>query len=149
MLSKLSEEGMAGFPWCLSGKESACQCRRQVPSLIRDDPTCLRATKAIAPQLLSLCSRAREPQLLKSAHPRACVPQQEKPLQWEACVSRLDSGPRSLQLEQSLHSNEDPTHPEININTLKKNFKAWQTDTQEVLVSQPPLQLGWSHVTGF
>ena len=43
---------------------------------------------ARAPQLLSLCSRAREPQLLSphatttEAHaPRACAPQQEKPPQ--------------------------------------------------------------------
>ena len=44
-------------------------------------------------QLLSLCSRARVPQLL-SLHdttnearvPRACAPQQEKPLQREACA---------------------------------------------------------------
>ena len=43
------------------------------------------------PQLLSLRSRAREPQLLspcvattEARVPRACAPQQEKPLQWEA-----------------------------------------------------------------
>ena len=30
-------------------------------------------------QLLSLSSRAHEPQLLKPVHPRACAPQQEKP----------------------------------------------------------------------
>ena len=47
-----------------------------------------RSNYAHAPQLLSLCSRAREPQLL-STHatttearmPRARAPQQEKPLQ--------------------------------------------------------------------
>ena len=33
------------------------------------------------PQLLSLCSIAREPQLLKPARPRDCAPQQEKPPQ--------------------------------------------------------------------
>ena len=36
-----------------------------VPSLIREDPTCCGATK---PQLLSLCSRTREPQLLSLPH---------------------------------------------------------------------------------
>ena len=40
-----------------------------VPSLIREDPTCFRATKAV-----SLCSRAQEPQLLKPMHPRARAP---------------------------------------------------------------------------
>ena len=47
-----------------------------------------RSNKACVPQLLSLCSRAREPQLLSlratttEAHvPRACALQQEKPRQ--------------------------------------------------------------------
>ena len=46
------------------------------------------SNEAHVPQLLSLCSRAREPQLLSSRTattearvPRACAPQQEKPLQ--------------------------------------------------------------------
>ena len=50
-----------------------------------------RSNWACAPQLLSLRSRALEPQLLSlcatttEAHaPRAHAPQQEKPLQWEA-----------------------------------------------------------------
>ena len=50
-----------------------------------------QSNEACAPQLLSLCSRARGPQLLSlhatttEAHaPRACTPQQEKPPQWEA-----------------------------------------------------------------
>ena len=38
--------------------------------------------EACAPQLPSLCSTAREPQLLMPAHPRACAPP-GKPLQWE------------------------------------------------------------------
>ena len=48
----------------------------------------LRSNKACAPQLLSLRSRACEPQLLspcgttaEACAPRACAPQQEKPLQ--------------------------------------------------------------------
>ena len=52
-----------------------------------------RSNYARVPQLLSLCSRAREPQLLSphaattEAHvPRAHAPQQEKPPQWEACA---------------------------------------------------------------
>ena len=38
-----------------------------------------RGNDAHAPQLLSLCSRARGPQLLKPTHPRDYAPQQEKP----------------------------------------------------------------------
>ena len=60
----------------------------RVRSLVREDPTCCRATKPVHPQLLSLCSRAREPQLLsprattnEACVPRAHVPQQEKPPQ--------------------------------------------------------------------
>ena len=57
-----------------------------VRALVREGPACCGATKPIhAPQLLSLCSRAREPQLLSphatttEAHvPRACALQQEK-----------------------------------------------------------------------
>ena len=52
-----------------------------------------RSNQAHAPQLVSLCSRAQGPRLLKLAHPRACAPKQERPLQWE---------PRALQLESSL-----------------------------------------------
>ena len=44
------------------------------------------SNKAPAPQLLSLCSRAHKPQLLKPPAPRARAPQQEKPPQWEACA---------------------------------------------------------------
>ena len=39
------------------------------------------SNRAHLPQLLSLCSRVWEPQLLKPMHPRACALQQEKPLQ--------------------------------------------------------------------
>ena len=38
-----------------------------------------RSSEACGPQLLSLCSRAREPQLLKPMRSRACAPRQEKP----------------------------------------------------------------------
>ena len=60
----------------------------------------LQSNKARAPQLLSLHSRAHEPQLLSpraattEAHvPRACVLQQEKPPQWEACALQQRAAP--------------------------------------------------------
>ena len=63
----------------LSGKESACQCRRH-----GFDPWSGKIP--LAAEQLNLCPRAREPrllspvpQLLEPAHPGACVPQQEKP----------------------------------------------------------------------
>ena len=83
------------LPWWLSGKESACQCRRH-----EFDPWSGKiphATEQISlcAQLLSLCSRAQEPQLLKSECPGACALQQEKPPQREAHTPRLESSPHS------------------------------------------------------
>ena len=49
-------------------------------SLVREDSTCLEQTSPCA-QPLSLCSRARELQLLKSTHAGACAPQREEPPQ--------------------------------------------------------------------
>jgi len=43
-----------------------------------------RSSEANMPQLLSLCSRTRELQILKPTYPRACALQQEKPPQQEA-----------------------------------------------------------------
>ena len=56
---------LKGLPRLLSGKESSCQCRRH-----KLDPWSRKIPHAVEqhsswPQLLSLCSRAREPQLLK------------------------------------------------------------------------------------
>ena len=69
-----------GLPWWLSGKESSCQCRRHGfnprSGTIPHD----------AGQLLSLCSRACEPQLLspcavttKAQVPTARAPQEKPP----------------------------------------------------------------------
>ena len=70
----------------------------------------LQSNWTCAPQLLSLRSRAREPQLL-SPHAttveartlRACAPQQEEPPQWEARTPQQRVAPtRLLQLERAL-----------------------------------------------
>ena len=53
----------------------------QVRSLIWEDSRMPWINLACVPQLLSLCSRAQESQLLKAVHPRALAHQQEKPLQ--------------------------------------------------------------------
>ena len=79
-----------------------CQCRGPgFDSLVRKDSTCWGATKPESCKL-SMCSRPREPQLLKPAHsralkpraneatearvPRTCAPQQKKSPQWETCA---------------------------------------------------------------
>ena len=76
-----------GLPWWLSGKESACQCRRH-----RFDPWSGKIPHAT--EQLSLWATTVEParpsywahvlQLLKPSGPEACAPRQNKPLQWEA-----------------------------------------------------------------
>ena len=42
--------------------------RTPVQSLVWEDPTCYGTTKSHVPQLLSLCSRAEELQLLKTMY---------------------------------------------------------------------------------
>ena len=79
-------------------------------SLIWDNPTCHRASKAVGHNYW-----APVPQLLKFVRPRACAPQQEKPLQWEVCKPQLETSPCLLQLEKSPQINKDPAQPKINV----------------------------------
>ena len=69
----LDKNVSSGLPWWLSGKEFACQCKRH-----RFNPWSGKIPHALGqlshtPQLWSLCSRAREPQLL-SPEPCALEP---------------------------------------------------------------------------
>ena len=80
-------------------------------SLIREDPTCLRATKPMSHNywacVLELGGhhyRAHVMQVLKPTCPRAHAPP-EKPPQWES---------HSPQLEKSPCSNKDPAEPKLN-----------------------------------
>ena len=81
----------------------------------------LQSNQARSRQTLTLCSSAREPQLLKLACPRACL-QQEKPPQCEAGAPQLESRPCSLQPEESLHSIKDQAQPQINTYLILKYF---------------------------
>ena len=94
-----------GLPWWLRGNESACQCRRR-----ESDPWSRKTHMPRVWQLLSLRSRAPEPQLLQPERSRACAVQQEKPPEWEVRAPQLESSPYSPQLQESLCSNEDPAH---------------------------------------
>ena len=72
---------MLRLPWWLSGKESTCYSgdiglipdpgRSHIP----------QSNYVHVPQLLSLCSRAQELQLLNSEGPRSCAPEEKQP-QW-------------------------------------------------------------------
>ena len=92
-----------------------------IPSLGRSHM--LQSNQARSRQTLTLCSSAREPQLLKLACPRACALQQEKPPQCEAGAPQLESRPCSLQPEKSLHSIKDLAQPQINTYIILKYFK--------------------------
>lgn len=74
-------------------KNPAAKAGTEIQSLVLENPTCHWATK-----LLSLCSRAHVPQLLKSMHPGARVLQYEKPPNEkpEHCNWRVDPTPRNV-----------------------------------------------------
>ena len=86
-----------------------------------------RSNEGRAPQLLSLCSRAGEPQLLsrraattEARAPRARAPQREATAMRSPCTA-TKSSPRSRQLEKA---HTQPRRP----NAAKKqliNFKKW------------------------
>ena len=72
----------------------------QALSLVQEDPTCHRATKAVrysywtcALELGNHNYQAHVLQLLKPACPRARATQQDKPLQWEAYAQQLERRP--------------------------------------------------------
>ena len=81
----------------------------------------LRSNKACALYLLSLWSRAQEPQLRKPRHPRAHAPQ-EKPAQWEACTLQLERSPCLLQLEKA-HVTKKTRHRPKKSNSNKEEEK--------------------------
>ena len=98
-----------GLPWWPSGYESACHVgdMGSIPDLGRSHMP--QSNQARVPQLLRLCSRAQETQLLSPCAAtakleclRACAPQQEKPLQWEVLARQLESR------EKPTRSSEDP-----------------------------------------
>ena len=100
-----------------------------VLSLIQEDPMfCGSANQPHVPQLLGLCSRAQEPQLLsppaataEARAPGAPAPRQEKPAPRGGRAPQLESSPRSPQQEKGPRSNEGPAQPNINKHMLKIN----------------------------
>ena len=116
-----------GLPWWLSGKESACQCRRHDPwsrEIPRAEEQLIVCTTNYGAHTLepANCSYwAHMLQLLKSMCPRVCVPQ-EKPPPWEARTLLLESSPCLPQPERSPHNTEDPAQA-INKCTNKNILK--------------------------
>ena len=82
-------------------------------ALVGEDPTCRRATK---PVRYNYWARALE----HASHnywacaPWARAPQQEKPLQWEACAPQGSVAPAHRNERKRARSSEDPMQPIIN-----------------------------------
>ena len=104
---------------------------------------------ARAPKLLSLCSRAYRPQLLKPTPPRAHALQQEKPPQWEAHTPPLERSPHSPQLEKARTatktqlSHESESHSVMS-NSLQTHglYSPWNSPGQNAGVDSPSLLQG-------
>ena len=111
-----------------------CQCRghrfdfwsRKIPCAMGQPSLCA----------MNPCSRAREPQLLKSACFWTRALQQEKPQQWEACVRIERVAPAHHNQRKPGCNNEEPcvrqrstTQPKRNKHTIKWNIKKRTTPT--------------------
>ena len=70
--NKLKEKLDLGLPWWLSGGVHLPRQETQVLFLVWQDPTCRETNEACVPQLLNLCSRAWEPQLLTLSARSTC-----------------------------------------------------------------------------
>ena len=88
--------------WWLSGKESACQCRRQ-----EFDPWSGKIPHAT--EQLSLCTK-----LLKLVHSRVRALQQEKLLQWKTYALQPRAAPAHRNQRKPVGSNRDPAQSKIN-----------------------------------
>ena len=105
---QIQKQKSSGFPSWFSDKESSCQCRRHRfhawSGKIPHAPKLL----SHVPQPLSLCCRAREPQLLKPRHPKASSLQYEKPPQWTASTLQWRIAPAHTKQRSPGESKEDP-----------------------------------------
>lgn len=93
-------------------------------------------------------NEARIPQLLTLACPGTRAPQ-EKPPQWAACTSRLESSSRSVQLENRPSSNEDSGQSETNTWNYKEIFCGMWNSNFDVCTRIAGLRVisGWFQIT--
>ena len=114
------KELLWGFPGGSVVKTPPANVRNTslIPDLGRS--TCLGATKPVS-HICWACALGPGNQkywvhilqLLKPVGPRDCALQQERLPQWEVLPPQLESSPCLLQLEKSLHRNEDPAQPQM------------------------------------
>ena len=99
--------------------------RTPVWSLVQEDPTCHGATKPVYHSYWasSLCARTAEPcaTTIEAHELRTHAPQQEKPLQWEACAPQ-DSSPHSSQVEKA-HAQQWRLSPAQNRSSQMENSR--------------------------
>ena len=107
--------------------------KMQVLSLVQEDSTCHWAPKPVCHNYWACALEpgscnywAHMQQLSKPTCPRAHALQQERQKQWEAHIPQLESSSWSLQLQKSLHGNEDPKQPKINEKKKKKSLSELQ-----------------------
>ena len=89
----------------------------RVRALVREDPTCHGATKPVCHNYWA-CALEPASHNYWAHAPRARAPQQEKPLQREACALQHRVACARRNYRKPVCSNEDPTQSKIN--TLKK-----------------------------
>ena len=114
-----------GFPGGSMVKNLPPVQKTQVWSLVQEDPTCCTATKPMRHNYWACALELGDSNcwtyallLLKPMHPWACVLQQEATAMGSLHTA-TEGSPDLLQLEKSLHSNEDPAQSKIN---KQKNF---------------------------
>ena len=112
-------EKLEGHPWWHSGY--ACQWRRHRFDLAWEDFTWCEQLKPVghnswahAVEPTGCNCWAPMPQVLKPAHPRACVPQQEKPPQREAQALPPRAAPAYCDWRNPALSKGDPAQPKTN-----------------------------------
>ena len=115
----ICRKGIQGLPWWLSGKESACQCRRhrfnpwsrKIPHALKQLSPC---TTAVEPVLQSPGTTTTEPTAAATeAHvPESPCSSTTRDVTTMRCLNTAKkSSLCSLQLERCLHSNKDPAQP--------------------------------------
>ena len=82
----------------------------RVQALAQEDPICRGATKLMRHNYWAWDLEPASHNYWSHA-PRAHAPQQEKPLQWEACAPQREVAPAHCNERKPAHSNEDPTQP--------------------------------------
>ena len=125
VLGRRTKKKKKGFPGWLGGKGSTCQCRRHGLDPWSGEITNAAGNSACVPQVLSLCSRARELQALSPRALGSVLPTREATAVRSLCTPTREPPTSALQLEKSPHRNQDPTQPkrkQIN-KVIKKTTK--------------------------